>query len=151
MKVKFKYGIRTFSGTLDEMTYGSYRNGAVCIGRRWVYPKLNDQHTTMGERMKNLSKVYSGASAGFKEDLVTYTVKNGRENVPKTKLVPSPYAIFIKMMFAWSKASGGLIDLASVTLEDIQSSTGGAKNIAEAVENGHLRAVSGWDTLTTSI
>ena len=33
MKVKFKYGIQTYSGTVDEMVYGSYRDGKLCIGR----------------------------------------------------------------------------------------------------------------------
>ncbi|MDP3114547.1 MAG: hypothetical protein Q8M98_07195 [Candidatus Cloacimonadaceae bacterium] len=48
MKVKFKYGIATYSGTLDEMTYGSYRSGRLCIGRRWVMPSLTVQNKTIG-------------------------------------------------------------------------------------------------------
>ncbi len=38
MKVKFKYGIQTYSGTVDEMTFGSYRKGTLCIGRKYVIP-----------------------------------------------------------------------------------------------------------------
>ena len=38
MKVKFKYGIQTYSGTIDEMVYGSYRDDKLCIGREYVYP-----------------------------------------------------------------------------------------------------------------
>ena len=48
MKVKFKYGIRTFSGTVDEMTYGSFKKGKVCIGRRWVMPRLTDNNAALG-------------------------------------------------------------------------------------------------------
>lgn len=151
MKVKFKYGIGTYSGTLDEMTYGSYRNGAVCVGRKWVYPTPTAQNATMGERMKNLSKVYAGASAGYKEDLSVYCLRYEKQHVAKNKLAPSSYAIFVKMMFAWSKATGGLIDLSTVTVEDIQSSTEGAKTIAEAVENGHLASVREYAILTTTI
>jgi hypothetical protein len=55
MKVKFKYGIRTYSGTIDEMTYGSYRKGKVCIGRQWVLPKPTEQNTEIGAVATNLS------------------------------------------------------------------------------------------------
>ncbi len=151
MKVKFKYGIRTFSGTLDEMTYGSYRNGGVCIGRRWVYPKLTDNHSSMGAKLKNIGIVYRAASSGYKDDLTVYCVRNGRQNVPKTKLVPSSYAIFVKMMFAWAKESGGLIDLSSVDIEDVQGATAGINTIADAVENGFIKAVTDYVTLSTSI
>jgi hypothetical protein len=33
MRVTFKYGIKTFSGTIDSMVYGAYRDGNLCIGR----------------------------------------------------------------------------------------------------------------------
>ena len=43
MKVKLKYGIATYSGTIDEITFGSYKDDTLCIARKWVMPRLTDK------------------------------------------------------------------------------------------------------------
>ncbi|PKN74082.1 MAG: hypothetical protein CVU50_00460 [Candidatus Cloacimonetes bacterium HGW-Cloacimonetes-3] len=67
MKVQFKYGIKTYSGTADEMTYGSYRDGSVCIGRKYVVPSLTAQNTSLGAKLKNLADVFGDCSSGYKD------------------------------------------------------------------------------------
>lgn len=151
MKVKFKYGIRTYSGTVDEMTYGSYRDGVVCIGRKYVSQNLTAQNVSMGEKMKNLGTLYRAASSSYKQNLKAYAVQNGRQNVKKDQLVPTAYAIFTKMMFAWEKDSDGAVNLAGVTLEDIQSGNAAVESVATAVEAGYLAPVFGYETLNADI
>ncbi|MDZ4121921.1 MAG: hypothetical protein U1C33_05840 [Candidatus Cloacimonadaceae bacterium] len=142
MKVKFKYGIRTYSGTVDEMTYGSYRKDNICIGRKYVKPDLTENNLKMKDIMGNLGYIYREASEGYRNDLKAYAVRNGRENIPKTQLVPSAYALFNKMMFAWAKESEGLINLADVTIEDIQATEAPVWKVVDAIEAGYLLPVN---------
>ena len=151
MKVKFKYGIQTYSGTLDEMTYGSFREDNLCIGRKYVLPELTEQNATIGEIMKNLSVVYHDALSGYKDDLKLYSKLNGRQNVSKKQLVPSAYAIFVKMMFAWQATNPGTIDLATVTVEDLTSLPAPVCSVAGAIDAQLIDFVIGGDALTEEI
>ncbi|PKN79668.1 MAG: hypothetical protein CVU48_04515 [Candidatus Cloacimonetes bacterium HGW-Cloacimonetes-1] len=151
MKVKFNFGIKTYSGTVDEFTYGAYRQGNICIGRKFVMPVLTEQNTTIGNIMKNLSTVYKEADPDYKGNLKTYSVLNGRENVPKTMLAPTAYAIFVKMMFAWQKENSATVDLAVVTIEDIVSQPAPVINVYGAIEAGYLHDVSGSESLVDDI
>ncbi|PKN73506.1 MAG: hypothetical protein CVU50_01975 [Candidatus Cloacimonetes bacterium HGW-Cloacimonetes-3] len=150
MKVRFKYGIRTYSGTLDEMTFGSYLKGKLCIGREYVIPKLTANNTLMGAVCKNLAEVYGDCSTGYKADLKTYAGLNA-VNIPKGKLPPTSFAIFMKMMYLFSELDEGHIDLSTVTLTDLQTLGGDIASVADAVENGYLKSVDGADELTANM
>ncbi|MDZ4182084.1 MAG: hypothetical protein U1B83_04340 [Candidatus Cloacimonadaceae bacterium] len=151
MKVKFKYGIATYSGTLDEMTYGNYRDGLLCIGRRWVMPTLTAHNENLGNISSNIAKVYSEVSDLYQADLKTYAKRNGRENVPRSKMPPTAYAIWIKLLWAWAEGEDPQIDLSALTIEDLE--TGGDKlaTVADAVDNGLLKKVSNFDELTATL
>ncbi len=151
MKVKFKYGIRTYSGTLDEMTYGSYRKHSLCIGRKHVKPALTVQNDIMGAITKNLHAIYLDASTGYKADLKAYAKQNGKENVKNTQMPPNSYALFIKMMYAWQEDSGGTVDLSSITLEDIQSTNAAVGTVADAIDAGYLKPVTNYDIFFADI
>ncbi|PKN78108.1 MAG: hypothetical protein CVU48_09430 [Candidatus Cloacimonetes bacterium HGW-Cloacimonetes-1] len=151
MKVKFNFGIKTYSGTVDEMVYGAYRKGNICIGRKYVTPALTEQNTAIGSIMKNLSAVYKEADPDYKGNLKTYSVLNSQQNVPKNMLAPTAYAIFVKMMFAWQKTSPETIDLAVVTVEDIVSQPAPVINVYGAIEAGYLHDVSGSESLVDDI
>ena len=151
MKVKFKFGIETYSGTVDSMTYGSYRDDKLCIGREYVYPRITANNTLMGANMSNLASVYHNVSVGYLTDLKTYALRNGSENVPKTQLIPTAFSLFIKMMYAWYESDPETVDLATVTVADIVALDADVKTITRAVEAGFLPAVSVSDDLTASI
>ncbi|MDZ4181987.1 MAG: hypothetical protein U1B83_03840, partial [Candidatus Cloacimonadaceae bacterium] len=125
MKVKFKYGIATYSGTVDEMVYGSYREGRLCIGRKWVMPTLTAHNETIGSISANLAKVYREVSDLYKADLKTYARRNGTQNIPGNMLPPTAYAIWVKMLWAWAEGEDPQIDLSALTIEDLE--TGGDK------------------------
>ena len=148
MKVKFKYGIATYSGKLDEMVYGSYNDGKLCIGRDFVYPTLNANHELLGSVGANLSALWAEASAGYKADLKTYAHRNKMDNVPKTRLAPSAYALFIKLMYAWQADDPEHVELSSVTGTDVDSLGSKIASIKACVENGMLPAVSTFADLT---
>lgn len=150
MKVTFKYGIRTFSGTLDEMTFGSYRDGNLCIGRDYVIPKLTDNNTLMGSVMKNLATIYGAISTGYKTDLKLYATRRAA-SIPTTQLAPNGFATFVKMMYCFSDLGAGHIDLASVTYEDLETVGAEISTVALAISNGYLHTVSGADELSNLI
>lgn len=150
MKVKFNYGIRTYSGTLDEMTFGSYRKDSVCIARKYVVPRITENNTQMGSIMKNLATVYGEVSSGYKEELKLYTAKNV-VNVPSGQLAPNTFAIWIKMMFIFSELNEGHIDLATVAYSDLQTVGEDILSISVAVQNGYLADVPGSETLTSNM
>jgi len=151
MKVYFKYGIKTYSGTVNGMTYGSYRKGNLCIGREYVYPNLTDNNFSMGAIMKNLAGVYHNASPDYVLDLKTYAERNGSENVSKTQLIPTAFSLFIKMMFAWYDSDPEHVELSTVTIGDIIALDADVKTIARAVEADFLPLISVYDDLTNSI
>lgn len=76
MKVKFKFGIKSFSGTAEKMNFANYKSRGVTIGR--VLPeqrKITEQNITMGEKMKKISEVYNATSDAYKKDLAGYTLR----------------------------------------------------------------------------
>lgn len=150
MKVTFKYGIKTYSGTIDEMTYGSFRDDNLCIGRKYVSPTLTANNTLRGTIIKNLADVYSSLSSGYRDDLKTYAAKN-ISNVPKDKLPPTAFAIWMKMMYLFAELDEGHIDLSTVTYSDLQTLGADIDTIALAVENGYLANVEGADALVATM
>lgn len=150
MKVKFKFGIQTYSGTIDEMTFGSYRKGLLCIGRKYVVPRLTENNTAKGTIMKNLATVWADVSSGYKDEMKTYALRNA-VNIPKNMLPPTSFSIWLKMMFLFSELDSGHIDLSTVTYTDIQTVGEDILSIAVAVENDYLAAVVGADELITNM
>lgn len=150
MKVTFKYGIKTYSGTVDEMTYGSYNDGGVCIGRKHVTPNITANNTLRGTIMKNLGAIYGSLSSSYKDDLKVYAQKHAAL-VPADKIAPTTFAIWMRMMYLFSELDSGHVDLATVTYTDLQTVGADIASIAEAVVNGYLPEVSGADSLTATM
>jgi hypothetical protein len=150
MKVKFKYGIATYSGTIDEMVYGSYRDDHLCIGRNYVYPTLTAQNETLGSIGANLKLLWATVSAGYKADLKTYAQRNGNQNVPVSQMPPNSYALFIKLMYAWQKDDPEHVDLSSVTNSDVDSLGAKINTVKNCVLNGMLPGITNYSDLTAA-
>ncbi len=150
MKVKFKYGIRTYSGTLDELTFGSYFKDRVCIARRYVVPRLTDQNSLMGNKMKNLAVIYEDVSDSYKLELKKYASLHSILT-PRGKLPATSYALWVKMMFLFAKADPEHIDLVTLTYSDLQTMGDDILSIASAVTNGFMDNVPGAEMLTANM
>ena len=151
MKVKLKYGIATYSGTLDEMTFGSYKSGTLCIARKWVMPRLTANNSLVRDIAKNLSAIYAQCSEAYKADLKSYAFLYGKQKSPKDKLGPNAYSIFVKMMYAFQKANSASVTLDTVTYNDIQSLFSDITSVAQAVDSGFLPSLNGSDLLTATM
>lgn len=69
MKAKFKYGIKSFSGTVDDMNFAHYKGRNVTIGRMLPESRrITENNITMGAKMKNIAKLYRVNSARIQED-----------------------------------------------------------------------------------
>ena len=151
MKTKLKYGIATYSGTIDEITFGSYKNDTVCIARKYVKPRLTENNTLMGDIAKNLSKIYAECSEAYKSDLRTYADLYGKQKTERGKLGPNAYSIFIKMMYAFAEANEASITLDTITFNDIQSLFSEITSVDQAVESGYLPNLTGAGLLTATM
>lgn len=151
MKTTFKYGISAYSGTIDEITFGSYKNGAVCIARKYVVPKLTENNAELGSVAKNLANIYSNCSEAYKSDLRTYADLYAREVSGARKIGPNSYAIFIKLFYAFAAANDGSVDLKSLSYGDLATLFPEVINIAASVDEGLLPRVLGYDLLTADM
>ncbi|MFA7543937.1 MAG: hypothetical protein WCY84_06135 [Candidatus Cloacimonadaceae bacterium] len=151
MKVKLKYGISAYSGTIDDMTYSSHKDGAFCIGRKYVKPRYTENNEYMGKVSKNLGNIYADCSDDFKEDLRTYAYLFDGQKASKRKMSPNGYSHFISMMYAFAKANASSIGLDTVTLGDLQTLFEDVTSVASAVESGFLPKVKGYEALTANM
>lgn len=151
MKVNLKYNMGTYSGTIDDMTYCSYKDGKVCIGRRWVRPRETVQVENLANAATNLALIYREADQAYRDDLKAYAAAYATEKTPRDKIAPSSYALFIKMMYAWQASDPEHVFLDSASIADIESMEAPVQSIAEAVEFGLLPRTSNADTLTSVI
>lgn len=151
MKVIFKYAVQTYSGEIDKMVYGSYRKGELCLGRKFVYPTLNDHHHSFGAVGANLADLFANISPTYAQDMKLYTTLNGNQNERKDKVLPGPYALFVKMMRAWAKSDPEHVDLATITLADIIALDANVRTIKRAIAAKYLKKVKGGDALTAGI
>ncbi len=151
MKTKLKYGISAYSGTIDDITFSSYKNGKVCIARKWVMPTLTANNAEIGSAAKNLSAIYAQCSEEYKSDLRTYADLYAREITKDRELPPNSYGLFVKMFYAFRAENDGMVDLKSVSYDDLITLFPDVTSIATAVEAGFLPRVSGSELLTESM
>ena len=151
MKVTFSYPTRTLSGKEDDTVFGAYRNNNLCLARKFVYPTITEQHHNLGSIAKNLALVYKAAANPYKADLKEYARRNGKKSYYRAKVIPSGYAIFVKMMQAWFESDPTHVDLLTVTAADIVALDAEIRTIARAVTAGFLPSVSVSEDLTAGI
>ena len=151
MKTTLKYGISAYSGTIDDITFASYKNGAVCIARKYVVPKPTAQNETLAANARNLVQIYRASSEGFKNDLRTYADMYNKQKSRRKKLPVNPYGLFTKMMYAFQKENEGSVGLDSITYNDIKTLFTDLNSVASAVDSGYLPAVTGSALLTAEI
>lgn len=152
MKVVFKFGIGAFSGTIQEGVYSMSRNKTGSIMRKWVRPKLTANMTELGSITKNLAKIWSACSAGYKLNLKTYCSRWNSEyldpNDPFSPRVTS-YGIFTKLLYAFRASDPTHVDLESITYSDLQTVGTDILTVSDSIENGFLATISVYDDLTT--
>lgn len=154
MKVKFKYGIASFSGTIENAVYYATPGGQASFMRKYVVPKPTTQNTTLGTNAKNLAVFWESVSTAYKQQARTYANLYFQQNQSPGddfQVVLSNFSTFVKMMYAFADANVGTVTLDSVTKNDVVSLFSEITTIAGAIDAGFLPNVVGGDDLTESM
>lgn len=153
MKVKFKFGIKSYSGTLDDLVYANYADRSVVVGRMLAENReLTEQNVTMGSRMSIISAVYGAASNDFKEDLAKYAKKMYKLKEFSKRIAGNSYSVFTKVIWNASKDTENPLDIDTLTVDDLEmGSLTQISDVKTIVENGYLPVVDGYETYQSSI
>lgn len=145
MKVIFKYGIGSFSGTIDQMVYRpSTSSNLGSISRKWVRPAATVQNETLGIVSQNLRDIWADCEPAYKADLKTYA---SRYNVfyddgtdPFFKKM-NAYSTFIVAIYAAATADPTHINLETITKADLASLGTKVDTVKNMVENGLIKSI----------
>jgi hypothetical protein len=146
MRVKFKYKIQSYSGTLDNIVFGSYRSGEICIARKYFYPEHTEQNTSFGLISKNIAKLWKAGSEGFKTQLKIYSRWYKVYNSSNNSNSPGAYSLWIKIIYEWAKDEH--INLKNISPEEFLSLGTAIKTIKNCVDNGYLMLIPHYEILT---
>lgn len=153
MKVKFRFGIKSYSGTLDELNYANYEDRSVVIGR--MIPtnrELTAQNIDIKGKSNRISNLYLGVSEGFKTDMTAYAKKMYNLKPYRKQIAGNRYTIFMKMIWAASQAESNPLDIDSLSLDDLAIGTYTTiESVKTAIDNGFLPKVDGYEDFTSGI
>lgn len=152
-KVKFRFGIKSYSGTLDDLVYCNYSSRDVVIGRvQSESRELTQNNIDMGSKMTNIANLYSGASSAYKADLDTYAEKMFALPAYTGKLAGNKFSVFLKIVWAASQSDTDPVDLNSLNTDDILlGSYNTFETVSTAINNGFIPDVEGSELLTANI
>lgn len=152
MKAKFQYGIKSYSGTLDGINYANYAKSGVVIGR--MVPEnrtITAANVSMGAKMIKISNLYEATTVLYKEDLLAYSKKMYRLKPFRKNIAGNGYSVFVKMIWAASKAPDNPLDIMSLTVDDLEvGSYSQIETVKAAVENGYLPKVKDYELFENS-
>lgn len=149
MKAKFKYGIKAYSGKLDDIVFSHYSKRDVTIGR--VDPEkreITDHNHEIGIKMQIISQYYNLSSDEFKEDLAKYADAYNSKYDDNGKLGVNKYSIFVKLLCKIEQKPANGISLTSVDGVDVVAVNDAIGTIKNSVEEGYLPTVEGYEELT---
>lgn len=152
--VKYATFLTGIKGKQGGIVY--YRTTSSTVGRirEYVVPRYTDQNAIMGKALANISNIWADSSAEYKADMTTYARKFA--NLPpypdEMRLrANNPTATFNLMMWNFQKANEATIDLATLSLGDIQSLFPELTSVAQAIEAGYLPNVPDGNMLTATM
>lgn len=155
MKVTFKYGIGSFSGTVDNATYWATARKTGSVMRKWVLPTATNQNETLSKIAANIKTIWSDVTDDYKADMKAYCRRDFNENSnPEDPFASrvSNYAMFVKLLYAFEKANSATVDLETITISDIRSLfTDTMSSVFASIEAGYLRSVSNSSEFDESI
>ena len=155
MKVTFKYGIGSFSGTVDNATYWATARKTGSVMRKWVLPTATTQNESLGKIAANIKTIWSDVTAEYKADMKNYCRRDFNENSnPEDPFASrvSNYAMFVKLLYAFQKANSASVNLETITISDIRSLfTDEMSSVFASIQAGYLRSVSDSSDFNESI
>lgn len=153
MKIKFKYGIKSFSGLFDEMIFANYERDKVVIGRMYnPSPRVTQNNEFMGTVMQNITKLWDAVSQAYKKDCKNYAYK--MFGLPKFdgKVSGNGFSVFVKIIWAASKDPENPLDLMALSVDDLEvGAYTQIESVKVCVENDYLPVVDGYEAYDSEI
>jgi hypothetical protein len=136
MKVKFKWGLTGYSGTVDGAIY--YYNDRIkqCLMRKYKYPELNENNERTTSIMANLKLIEP--SQGYRYNLMDYVGAYNDSKDYGHKPMNAWNNAWLKLMFAMQKALPGQVDLKTISRQQIIDEGLPCKTVKDAIEAGLL-------------
>ncbi len=153
MKVKFRFGIKSYSGTLDELVYANYADRSIVIGRMLPkFEELTPQNISIQSKASIIANLYEAISDDFKTDLTSYTKKMYKLREFKDKLRGNAYSTYVKMIYGAANDTETPLDIESLSPDDLSLGVyAKIDNVKTAVENGYLPKVRGYEDYTNTL
>ena len=153
MKVKYRLGIKSYSGKADGLVYANFANRGVVIGKMPAVGREPTEHNIMiGERSRKIATLYKEVSDAYKQDLELYTYKMYNLEDYRERIAGNKYSTFCKLIWSAVKDSQDPLDLDSVTTHGITNDNcSQIISVKVAVEKGYLPQVDGYEELTSTI
>ena len=136
MKVKFVSCVSGLSGKMEEYVMCiDKKTGAVWM-REYVKPETTEHNHHVGSVAKNISLFKSAVSDGYLEDLKDYADRYNLATMGQPGKLTG-YTSLLKMLYALKKAIP-VVDLLTLTPQDVVDSDLPIKTVKEAIQNGIL-------------
>ncbi len=153
MKVKFRFGIKSYSGTVDDFNYANFPDRNVVIGRMVPESReITTQNEVIGNTSNKIAQFYSQVSSAYKQDLELYSLKLYKQKEYQGQLAGNKYSSFTKIMWAASKDPDLPVNLDALNIDDANlGSYDNILTVKTAVEKGYLPKIDGYEELTANI
>lgn len=141
-KVFFAPTVAFLSGKIGEGVYMITAKQGMSYMRQYSYPTITEWNKIRGAEMNHLSVLWNTVlNKDYKKDMAKYAVEYhalANYGKPRSDRAYSPFAIFVKLMYAFYMDDPVHIDLRTIVPSDIDTLYPGCDSIAGQCENGWL-------------
>lgn len=147
MKAYTKYGLKGYTGNVDDMVFYTLPNCDVMIGRRkpehFVEAAQHEQYRQINSNLRKIKP-----SQAYKDDFKVYTALY-KELPDAKRSVSGWYNLYVKLL--WDMQKAGLVDLKTLSRQQIYDDNLPCISVKAAVEAGLLPPVVNYELLTALI
>lgn len=153
-KVFFAPTVAYMSGKIGEGVYMVTAKQGMSYMRQYSYPTITEWNKMRGAEMNHLSVLWNTVlTEKYKTEMAKYAVEYhalANYGKPRSDRAYSPFAIFVKLMYAFYMDDPAHIDLRTIVPSDIDTLYPGCYSIAGQCENGWLPITPSSQTLNGS-
>lgn len=153
-KVFFAPTVAYMSGKIGEGVYMVTAKQGMSYMRQYSYPTITEWNKMRGAEMNHLSVLWNTVlNEKYKTEMAKYAVEYhalANYGKPRSDRAYSPFAIFVKLMYAFYMDDPAHIDLRTIVPSDIVTLYPGCDSIAGQCENGWLPITPSSQTLNGS-
>ena len=147
MKNIVKEGLTGLSGRIDDSIYYYHPRLRKTIVRRAPIMPLQSQNIEYRNISRQIKELKP--SDAYKNDFKVYLMK--LRDADESVRLPSWYSLYIKMLWAMQAKYPQQVDLRQITREQVMQESLPCRSVKEAVEDGLLAPLAGYQYLNNEI